>query len=141
MWRHNRTFKSHSWEQQRNKNPLNSNGDETWWNIEDLTKMTQGCETSWGFVQGQAGPCGCSECHSCGSCLDCKCDFCRMVTTTFGIFWVLWECKHGGGSPIPIWHLSIICFCCRSSNHANILVFELHVFLLCHCNPHGVMRS
>jgi ankyrin repeat protein len=32
--------------------------------------------------------------HAANAILDCKCDFCQMVTTTFGIFCVLWECKH-----------------------------------------------
>jgi hypothetical protein len=29
-----------------------------------------------------------------------------------------------GARPIPIWHLSVVCFCCRSSNHANIFCFS-----------------
>ncbi len=137
MWRHKRTYKSQYWKSVGNNSPSNCNKHEAWWNSEDLIWKTRGYETGGAFEQGQAGACACSECHSCGGCLDCKCDFCWMVTTTFGIFCVLGECKHWGGSPIPIWHLSIVRFCCRSSNHANILVFQLHVFLLRYCNPHG----
>ncbi len=84
-----------------NNSPSNCNGDETWWNSEDLSRKTRRCEAGGAFVQGQAGACACSEYHSCGGCLDCNVTFAGWLGPPLGYSAFFGSASIEVGAPFP----------------------------------------